>query len=128
MKRAGRQGLPGSAKRQVLQGTDELFGSPDLGQKLELLDAKTDGEGLRHVDHAAEEHTGVLAAVRLDHEVDVRGNEDAAECGCPVEQLRVRKAVGPILAGGEDIEATEPQPVDDGLVDVVVEVEPDRQG
>lgn len=119
--------MPGSAKRQVLQGTAELFGRHDLGQKFELLDAQADGEGLRHVDHATEGHTGVLPAARLDRQVDIRGDKDATEGGCPVEQVRVRKAVGPILSRGEDIEAAEPQPADDRLVDVVVEVETNRQ-
>lgn len=104
------------------------MGCSGLGQKFKLLDALPDGERLRHEHDAGEVHTGVLAPARLDHQVDVRGDENAAEGGCPVEQLRVRKAVGSILASGEDIEATEPEPADDRLVDVVVEVEPDRQG
>ena len=85
------------------------------------------GERLGYEDDTGEVHTCMLAAAGLDDQIDVGGDEHPAERGCAVEQIRVGEAIRPILKGGDDIEPAEPEPVNYRLVDVVVEVEPNRQ-
>jgi len=70
----------------------------------------------------------MLAAAGLDDQIDVGGDEHPAEGGSAVKQIRVGELMRPVLKGGEDIEPAEPEPVNYRLVDVVVEVEPNRQG
>jgi hypothetical protein len=117
-----------SAERQELHGADELLCFSRSGQEFELFEAQPYGERLGHKDDAGEVHTCMLAAAGLDDQIVVGGDEHPAEGGCTVEQIRVGELMRPVLEGGENIEPAEPEPVNHRLVDVVVEVEPNRRG
>jgi hypothetical protein len=92
-----------------------------------LFDAQPYGERLGHKDDACEVHTCMLATAGLDDQIVVGGNQHSAEPSCAVEQIRGGELMRPVLEGGEDIEPTEPEPMNHRLVDVVVEVKPNRQ-
>jgi hypothetical protein len=104
------------------------LGCAHFGEQFKLFDALPHCKGLSHEDNTGEGDAGALAAAGLDQQVQVGGDKDPAQGGCSVQQIGIGKAVGPVLKGGEDIEAAEPQAVNNGLVDVVVEVEANGHG
>jgi hypothetical protein len=116
------------SERQELQRADEFLCVSSSGQECELFDAQPHGERLGHEDDAGESHTRMLAAAGLDDQIPIGGDQHPAERGCAVEQIRVGELMRPVLEGSKDIEPTEPEPVNHRLVDVVVEVESNRQG
>ena len=63
---------------------------------------------------------GHLTASCLDQKIVVLCKNDTPECGCSIEQIRVRRVSEPVFLSRQHIDATQSQPDRNGARDVLI--------